>query len=392
MLRELTDQYHHENRDLAPYAVKNAMSHGRKHPETSHPFRTDFQRDRDRILHSRSFRRLEYKTQVFLNGAGDHYRTRLTHTIEVAAIARTIARALYLNEDLAETIALAHDLGHTPFGHAGERRMHQVMQNDGGFDHNEQALKVVDELEIKYPDYNGLNLSWEVRAGLLKHREGKIVSLDGTVLSPFPPLEAQIADLADDLTYYGHDVDDGLESGLINQDMLMSLAIWRNAVKPAEKAGLQPGTERYMAFSIRNLIDMMVGDAIRNSIARIREDKIGSLEDVQQHNRKLISFSPEFGIIALELHDFLFENVYFHPEVLGVNHIASDRMENLFNVYIANPELLGDNARSRMETVGLKRAVADYIAGMTDRFALNEYLRLCEHGERKRRRNTASPF
>ncbi|MDD3119114.1 MAG: deoxyguanosinetriphosphate triphosphohydrolase [Victivallales bacterium] len=392
MLKELTDLYRQEDRDLAPYAVRNSGSRGRRHPETAHPFRSDFQRDRDRILHSRAFRRLEYKTQVFLNGSGDHYRTRLTHTIEVAAIARTMARTLYLNEDLAETIALAHDLGHTPFGHAGERRMQALLRDDGGFDHNAQALKVVDELEIKYPSYNGLNLCWEVRSGLIKHRDGNTAVLDGAVLPAHPFLEAQVADLADDLAYYGHDVDDGLDAGLLNQEMLMTLPLWRRAVLPAEQAGLEPDSERYLAFSVRNLIDMMVGDAIRHSADLILASGVAASGDVERCDGALIAFSPEFALMTGELHDFLFENVYFHPEVIGVNHIASDRMENLFRVYIANPELLGDHARSRMERVGVKRAAADYIAGMTDRFAMNEYLRLCEHGERRRRRHSTSPF
>ncbi|MCK5845101.1 MAG: dNTP triphosphohydrolase, partial [Victivallales bacterium] len=217
MLRELKDQYRHEDSDLAPYATHNLSSRGRAHPEKPHPLRTDFQRDRDRVLHSRSFRRLEYKTQVFLNGEGDHLRTRLTHTIEVAAVTRTIARALYLNEDLAETIALAHDLGHTPFGHPGESALDDLMRDHDGFDHNDQALRVLEKLERKYPDYDGLNLTWEVRSGLVKHRStGKIKEIDGVALSKSPSLESQAADLADDLTYYGHDVDDGLEAELID--------------------------------------------------------------------------------------------------------------------------------------------------------------------------------
>jgi len=375
MLRELSDQYRLEDANLAPYAIKNSCSQGRRYPEEPHPFRTDFQRDRDRVLHSRAFRRLEYKTQVFLNGAGDHYRTRLTHTIEVAAVARTIARALNLNEDLAETIALAHDLGHTPFGHAGERRMNTLMEADGGFDHNLQALRVVDELEIKYPGYDGLNLSWEVRAGLLKHRDTHPVLLDGKTLPPFPSLEAQVADLADDLTYYGHDVDDGIDAGLIDQDMLMTLPIWRRAVEKALAANLEPGSERFMAYSVRCLIDMMVGDAIRNSHRLLCQAQVNTLEEVQYRSGKLISSSPDFVELTRELHDFLFDNVYFHPDVLQVNHATADRLQFLFETYLAEPGRLGENARRRAGTIGLKRAVTDYLAGMTDRFALIEYRR-----------------
>ncbi len=376
MLKELADQYRHENSSLAPYAVRNRDSHGRRCPEQSHPFRTNFQRDRDRILHSKAFRRLEYKTQVFLNGTGDHYRTRLTHTIEVAAVARTIARALSLNEDLAETIALAHDLGHTPFGHAGERKMNKLMINDGGFDHNMQALKVVDELEIKYPNYDGLNLTWEVRAGLLKHREHTDMYLDDIKLPGCPVLEAQIADLADDLTYYGHDVDDGIDSGLINQDMLMELEIWRRAVRFAEKAGLTPGSERYMSFTVRNLIDMMVRDAITNSHNALNSSGVNSVEEVQNYDSHLIVLSQEFREITDILHQFLFDFMYFHPDVKAMNNRVSDKMEGLFLEYSVNPSLMGENAQGRIEKVGLKRAVADYIAGMTDRFAELEFAKL----------------
>ena len=215
MLRTEDDLRQIENRFLAPYAIHSHQKSSRRYPEKPHPFRTDFQRDRDRILHSKAFRRLEYKTQVFLSGSGDHLRNRLTHTIEVAAIARTIARALGLNEDLTEAIALAHDLGHSPYGHAGERALHQLMKDHGGFDHNLQALRIVDFLELKYPEYDGINLSWEVRSGLMKHRDQNTV-LDGIVLAPRPSLEAQVADLADDITYYGHDTDDGLDSGFYN--------------------------------------------------------------------------------------------------------------------------------------------------------------------------------
>ncbi|MBN2640138.1 MAG: deoxyguanosinetriphosphate triphosphohydrolase [Victivallales bacterium] len=376
MLKELADQYQCENSSLAPYAVRNRDSHGRRFPEKSHPFRTNFQRDRDRVLHSKAFRRLEYKTQVFLNGSGDHYRTRLTHTIEVAAVARTIARALSLNEDLAETIALAHDLGHTPFGHAGERQMNRLMIDDGGFDHNMQALKVIDELEIKYPDYNGLNLTWEVRAGLLKHRENGDMYLDGVKLPRNPVLEAQVADLADDLTYYGHDVDDGIDSGLLTQDMLMELDIWRKAVTFANKAGLKPGSERYMSFSVRNLIDMMVKDAIVNSHQAIVDSGVNSVEAVQHSGSRLIVLSSEFREITGQLHKFLFDFMYFHADIKKVNDVVSEKMQRLFHYYIANPGDIGESARGRIESAGLKRAVTDYIAGMTDRFAELEFNRI----------------
>lgn len=379
MLRQLKDQYNIEDSNLAPYAIHNLASKGRKFPEDTHPFRTDFQRDRDRILHSRAFRRLEYKTQVFLNGEGDHLRTRLTHTIEVAAITRTIARALCLNEDLAETIALAHDLGHTPFGHPGEDALNELLKGQGGFDHNDQALRVVDELEQKYPDYDGLNLSWEVREGLVKHRgEGRKSKIDGTPLLPSPFLESQVADLADDLTYYGHDVDDGLEAGLINEKMLSENEIWVMATIKASKRGanLVESEDKSRGFTVRCLIDMMVENAIMNSEKRIQEADLCNPEQAQFYEDNIISFDADFQRMTLQLRAFLYKNVYHHPEVAEVNQNAVRKMEKLYGAYIKNPELMRRTANKRIEKDGLNLAVADYIAGMTDRFAIIEYEKL----------------
>ncbi len=377
MLRQLEDQYRHEDSDLAPYAIHNLATKGRRFPEKPHPFRTDFQRDRDRVLHSRAFRRLEYKTQVFLNGAGDHLRTRLTHTIEVAAISRTIARALYLNEDLAETIALAHDLGHTPFGHTGEFALNELLQKYGGrFDHNDQSLRVVDELEQKYPDYDGLNLSWEVREGLIKHRgKDRIVELDGITLPPTPFLESQVADLADDLTYYGHDVDDGLESGLINEKMLTEVPLWNMATERAKERGMKivPGDDKSRAYTVRCLIDMMVGNAILNSEARIRECALQDPEKPQNMMTRIISSDYDFEKMTLQLREFLFKNLYHHHEISVVNDSAVEKMRNLFQAFVEKPELMGRTAQHRVKKDGLPLAIADYISGMTDRFALLEY-------------------
>ncbi len=374
MIRDLSVQCSGEETDLAPFAVKNNESAGRRYPETSHPFRTDFQRDRDRVLHSRAFRRLEYKTQVFLNGSGDHLRTRLTHTIEVAAIARTIARALRLNEDLAETISLAHDIGHTPFGHAGERALHKIMQSHGGFDHNLQALRIIDELEIKYPDYDGLNLSWEIRAGLLKHRE-QAIWLDGKPLPPHPSLEAQIADLADDLTYYGHDTDDGLDSGLITIEMLETIPLWNMAAEKAAEAGLREKDERYTSYTVRCLIDMMVGNAIRHSNTLLEQYAPGSSAEVRALPCKLISFSPDFEPLTLQLREFLYHNLYFHPDIAVLNTESLEKMQFLFEIFLNDPDQLGKKARHRQSQDSLHRIIADYIAGMTDTFALKEYKR-----------------
>ncbi len=379
MLRQLEDQYRHEDSDLAPYAVHNLSSKGRRFPETVHLFRTDFQRDRDRILHSRAFRRLEYKTQVFLNGEGDHLRTRLTHTIEVAAIARTIARALFLNEDLAETIALAHDLGHTPFGHSGERAMNELLKDHGGFDHNDQALRVVDELEQKYPDYDGLNLTWEVRTGLVKHRrEGKAVEIDGIKLSPCPFLESQVADLADDLTYYGHDVDDGLDAGLIDEQMLSENEIWVLASEKASDRGMQliDGDDKSRGYTVRCLIDMMVENAILNSEKNITEAGLSGSSDAGILHGKIISFDSDVEKLTVQLRDFLYKNIYHHPDVTDVNQNAVQKMRKLFSAYIKTPDLMSRTAKKRVGKDGLHRAVADYLAGMTDRFALLEYDKL----------------
>jgi dGTPase len=375
MIRSLKEQYVFENQSLAPYAIKNTGSSERRHPEESHPFRTDFQRDRDRILHSRAFRRLEYKSQVFLNGTGDHLRTRLTHTIEVAAIARTIARTFMLNEDLTETIALAHDIGHTPFGHPGENVMNELMKDDGGFDHNEQSLRMVDILERKYPEYEGLNLTWEVRAGLVKRRVPQKANLDGEKLMPQPSLESQVADISDDITYYGHDVDDGLDAGLINEKMLDKLEIWNLAADVAAKNGLRKG-DKFRAFAVRCLIDMMVRNVIENSENRINKMNILKPVDAQKLDAKIIDFDENFSSITSELRKFLFENVYYHPDVASVNSNAANKIKDLFEIYLKNPKKMGSYANTRIAKDGLKRAVSDYVAGMTDRFAILEHKKL----------------
>ena len=378
MIRDLRVQCQDENTSLAPYAVKNSESQGRVYPEEQHPFRTDFQRDRDRILHSKAFRRLEHKTQVFLSGSGDHMRTRLTHTIEVAAISRTMARSLYLNEDLAETISLAHDLGHTPFGHAGERALNKIMASHGGFDHNLQALRIVDHLEIKYPSYDGINLTWEVRAGLVKHREAGKTKLNGKILPLHQSLEAQIADLADDLTYYGHDLDDGFDSGLISSEMLKGMAVWERAVERVKETGLaETGAERFESYAIRCLIDNMVRDAICYSDKLLTEQNPANSGIVRELDRKLISFSPEYEKETLELRDFLYKNLYFHPKLERLNGMSLSRMSALFEAYTRTPEEMGNSAIKRIETDGLYRAAADYIAGMTDVFAQKEFTRIC---------------
>ena len=373
MLRNISDFIRFEETFLAPYAVKSSQSRGRKYSEEPHLIRTCFQRDRDRILHSRAFRRLEYKTQVFLDGTGDHYRTRLTHTIEVAAIARTLARTLGLNEDLAETIALAHDIGHPPFGHTGEYKLDEIMKaHKLRFDHNEHSLKLVDELIEKYPGFEGINLTWETRTGLIKHR-GNHTTLDGEKLFPMPSLEAQVADIADELTYCGHDVDDGLESELITEKDLSSLGIWQKAAEISLKSGNTKENRKYSDYIVRCLIDSMVKDVITQSNENFTELSIKSPEEAQNCSKPLISFSQEYKSITDELKAFLFKNLYGNQKVVEINRSCAEKLEKLFYLYLEKPQTRSKFINEREKKDGLHLAICYYIAGMTDRFAINEY-------------------
>jgi dGTPase len=374
---------------LAPYAQRSGDSAGRRHPLPRHPYRTEFARDRARIIHSRAFRRLEYKTQVFLNGTGDHLRTRLTHTIEVASISRTIARALSLNEDLAEAIALAHDLGHAPFGHPGEETLDRLMRDHGGFDHNVQTLRIVELIESDYPGVPGLNLSFEVVEGLRKHqlffeppaRAGVEGNPSGERYAS-PTLEAQIANLADEITYHSHDLDDGLGSGLIRFEQLAGLAVWRAAGDEvrARHPGL-PEPESKAAV-VRRVIDRQVEDVIATSDARIEAARVRSVADVRRQPGPLIGYSAELLAANRELRDFLYPNLYYHPEVRGENDRGCALLAEVFAQYLAAPEKLGEAASRRVATEGLHRTVCDYLAGMTDRYLLEEHARL--FGDAKR--------
>ncbi len=352
-----------EQRLLAPYAQKSGESRGRVYPQPKHPFRTDFQRDRARIIHSRAFRRLEYKTQVFLNGTGDHLRTRLTHTIEVASISRTIARALGLNEDLAEAIALGHDLGHPPFGHSGEEMLAECMQGNGGFEHNDQSLRVVDLLEEIYPDFPGINLTAEVREGLQKHRK-----LDGQ-----PTLEAQIANLADEVTYYSHDLDDAVDFEILNADQLAEVAVWQRSERQVRERYPDAHEPELHKLVIRDIIDVAVRDVVQSSAEAIAAAGIRSTDDARRQERPLIYPSEEQQQANQELRRFLYQNVYYHPRVAEVNQRACEMLRVVFESYVRNPELLGDAATRRIESEGLHRTVCDYIAGMTDRYLMEEY-------------------
>ncbi len=351
---------------LAPYAVHGGDSRGRRFPEPQHAFRSPFQRDRDRIIHSRAFRRLEGKTQVFLSGSVDHFRTRLTHTIEVAAIARTLARRLRLNEDLAEAVALAHDLGHTPFGHRGERVLDAELRHtpSGGFDHNAQSLRVVDLLERKYPGMDGLNLSWEVRAGLVKHRTPE-TRLDGVLIGEEVDLESQAAHLADDIAYCTHDLDDGLDSGLIRGEDLAGVGLWRRARETALAQGGDPGEASFPSFVVRCLIDLLVGDCLAESARQL-----AGIANPQTARRGFrVRFSPEVKEMAAELREALFRKLYRHPDVMAVNERTGRIVRGLFRHFLKHPGTMGETARQRAADGSVERAAADYVAGMTDRYA-----------------------
>lgn len=361
-----------ENRTLAPYARKSSLSAGRKHGEPPHPFRTEYQRDRARIIHSRAFRRLEYKTQVFLNGTGDHFRTRLTHTIEVASVSRTLARALSLNEDLAETIALAHDLGHSPFGHSGEEMLDSLMKDYGGFEHNAQSLRVVEILESKYPRFHGLNLSAEVLSGLLKHEGFGPAAAPGQA----PSLEAQVADIADEITYYSHDLDDGLDADLITIEQLQKIPLWTETSDLVKEDFPRLRGKDQMAYVIRCMIDRLVEDVIVQSSRLIDEARVDSVEAVRNQKKPLVSYSPATGRATRQLRKFLYQNLYYHPKVAGANQRACSMLKNVFTAYLSCPALLGRTSAGRVKKEGLERTICDYISGMTDRYLMDEHQHL----------------
>jgi dGTPase len=367
-----------ESRTLAPCAQFSADTRGRQYPEAPPKWRTQYQRDRDRVIHSRAFRRLEYKTQVFLNGTGDHLRTRLTHTMEVVAIARNIARALRLNEDLAETIALAHDLGHSPFGHTGETALNRLMKHHGGFEHNRQSLRVVEVLEQKYPDFPGLNLTWEVREGLAKHftsydHPGKRIGF----IAKSSSLEAQVANLADEIAYYSHDLDDGLDSGLLDESKLQKeVRVWAQAARTVkrEHGTLPDECRRY--FIIRCLIDSQVTDVVETTESLILRAGVKSADEVRMFPRPLVRYSPERQKLNLELRHYLYRNLYFNPAVHEPNMRGVRMLEELFGYFLRHHREIGELSRKRARKDGWHRAICDYLAGMTDRYALLEHQRL----------------
>lgn len=376
LTRDILEQ--RERSVLAPYAQFSSETRGRIHEEPPPDWRTHFQRDRDRVIHSRAFRRLEYKTQVFLNGTGDHLRTRLTHTMEVAAITRNIARALGINEDLAETIALAHDLGHAPFGHKGEDALDQLMRDHGGFEHNRQSLRIVEELEQKYPAFRGLNLTWEVREGLAKHCTSYDHPFKHTHFeAKSSSLEAQVANVADEIAYYSHDLDDGLDSGLLRENHLREhVEIWRNASDTVRRQHGELPEECRRYFTIRCIIDSEVKDVVQVTEQAIQRAQIRCADDTRRHPVALVQYSEQRRALNLELRDYLYKNLYYNPEVHDPNLRAVHLLDHLFHYFLEYPDQMGQSSRKRIEKVGLHRTACDYIAGMTDRFAIKEHARL----------------
>lgn len=367
-----------EDERLAPWAARAARSRGRVAPEPEHPHRTVFQRDRDRIVHSRAFRRLEYKTQVFVYHEGDHYRNRLTHTLEGSQIARSIARTLRVNEDLAEAVALAHDLGHTPFGHAGERALDKLLAGDGGFDHNRQTLRIVDVLEQRYPDFRGLNLTWETREGLLKHGCRWEHPLPVPAPAAQPSLEAQIADVSDEIAYTNHDLDDGLRSGLLTLEMLEGVSLWREARRTAERRCGGSEERVVRGQTIGALIDRLVTDLVETSAGRLEKAAIGSLDELRECDERFLGFSEPLTAAKAELKGFLSEHLYHHPRVVRMTRKAERVLGDLYRIYREEPRQLPAHVVERLPAEGPARAIADYIAGMTDRFALAEHRKLLD--------------
>ena len=371
---------------LKPYAAHEEQSLGRRYDEPKAPYRGEFQRDRDRIIHSTAFRRLVYKTQVFVNHEGDLYRTRLTHSLEVAQIGRTVARALGLNEMLTEAICLAHDLGHTPFGHAGQDALNACMKDFGGFEHNLQSLRVVDELEAKYARFHGLNLTYETREGILKHCSKKNARELGEIGKRFlerkqPGLEAQLANIADAIAYNNHDVDDGFRAGLLSLEQLCEERLFDDQYQAvqAEYPGLED--RRLIYEIIRRIINTVVTDLIDQTASRLNKLKPSSIDDIRSESAPIVGFSDEIFEKHTNLKSFLNENLYHHEKVLGMVSEAKGMIEMLFDLYMTDPEEMpaefaGRASADDSDQAGKARVVADYVAGMTDRFAIAEYERL----------------
>jgi len=372
-----TDLHDREERLLEPYGMASRDSRGRVHGEGIDDQRTDFLLDRDRIIHSTAFRRLEYKTQVFVNHTGDHYRTRLTHTLEVSQISRSVGRKLGLNEDLIEAIALSHDLGHSPFGHSGEDQLAELMEDHGGFNHNLHCLRVVDLLERRYPDFPGLNLTWEVRESVVKHYG----AFDRPGLEAFEPdsqalLEAQLADIADSLAYNNHDLDDGYRSGFLDLSDLREVELFRRAEEQVIGRYGAIDERMLVARAVSTLIDGQIQDLIETSLGLLEEFAITSVEAVRSCPQGLIAFSPEVARLKSEMRDFLHQRLYSHPLCLRESRRGKRTIARLFGEYKRDPSLLPAEHCERIDDLGAEVVICDYIAGMTDRFCFKEHQRL----------------
>ncbi len=372
-----------EEKLLAPYAMKSAMTGGREHKEKEHLYRTAYQRDKDRIIYSTAFRRLEYKTQVFVNHEGDYYRTRLTHTIEVAQISRAIARVLGLNEDLVEAIALAHDLGHTPFGHAGEEALATLMKDHGGFDHNTHGLRVVDILEERYHDFCGLNLTQEVRRGIIRHSTPFDQKRMGSFDVPGPwLLEIQVVDISDEIAYDNHDLDDGLKSGLLAEKDLAGIPMWDEAAADLGKRFSNIDSEAGRYQMIRYLINLQVSDVVKNTIDRIKALGIKDVSDLSGRKEKIVAFGRELSAKRAPIRKILENKLYKHYRVVRMSNKAARFLKDLFRVYFDSPGQLPPRIAEKIKERGKHRVICDYMAGMTDRYALDQYKQLFEPYER----------
>ncbi|MCT8332769.1 deoxyguanosinetriphosphate triphosphohydrolase [Leptospira sp. 85282-16] len=367
-----------EEKILAPYAVSSRNPGEREYAEPDHPYRLPFQRDRDRIIHSHAFKRLEYKTQVFVYSEGDHFRNRLTHTLEVAGISKTISKVLGLNEDLSETIALAHDLGHSPFGHAGQEALSDLMRGKGGFEHNKQSLRVVQKLERRYPDFPGLNLCGETLLGIMKHggdyEKSDLLDVRRGV---GPSLEAMVVDSSDEITYSAHDLEDGLESGLLTLSDVKELKVWKRMEDSLLKTNFSD-IDSISRSAGRVVLNLMVSDLIDSIESHLQKYSINSREDVSlafQNQWKLVQFSEEFQIEFLELKSYLFGKLYRHPEVSRMSERGKETIHLLFKHFESHPESIPESYRNREEEEGRARIICDYIAGMTDRYAIEKLKR-----------------
>jgi dGTPase len=380
-LQTRVQQEHDESESLSSVATRSGDSRGRLHAEEGHLYRTAFQRDRDRVVHSTAFRRLQYKTQVFVYHEGDHYRNRLTHSLEGAQIARTIARALRLNEDLAEAIALAHDLGHTPFGHAGERVLADLLSEDGGFDHNRQCLRVVDLLEMRDPRYAGLNLTEETREGILKHGCHWFHPVRLPELLASRGIEAQVADAADEIAYVNHDLDDALRAGVLTFEMLGDLPLVGEVLQDLlDVSGDLPESMRRTRIVVA-LINRLVTDLIESTAARLADSGLDSADAVRRSSHKVVTSSPGIDRARRSLKAFLFDHFYNHPRVSRTTRKAERIVADLFRVLCEDPGLAPAAVRARFPLEGERRAIADYVAGMTDRYAVSEHRKLLDPHE-----------